>query len=314
MEVFAIYKICPILPEKVKEAILKLDSETAYKIAEIRLRSANICTVTIDGNNYYLSIKGLSADTSGCIQSSGKELEEVIYRFCGGSVYAYEESLKSGYISADGIRMGISGEAIIKNGKTFGFSSINSICIRLPHHIDGASDVLISHIIKNGFKESAGILVASAPGVGKTTVLRDVAIRLSKGIGSSINTKKVYRVAIVDERCEIYIPSLFSGCAVDVYTKIPKSEGLEFASRVLSPEVVICDEISASEAEAIGKSHIGGSAVIASVHAESAESALKKPAVNLLCERGVFSHILFLKRNSKIIHSELYDIKEMMLS
>lgn len=314
MEVFAIYKICPILPEKVKEAILKLDSETAYKIAEIRLRSSNICTVTIDGKNYYLSIKGLSADTPGCIQTSGKELEELIYRFCGGSVYAYEESLKSSYVSTDGIRMGISGEATVKNGKTFGFTSINSVCIRLPHHIDGASDMLIGHIIKNGFKESAGILVASAPGVGKTTVLRDVAIRLSKGIGTSINTKKVYRVAIVDERCEIYIPSLFSGCAVDVYTKIPKSEGIEFASRVLSPEVIICDEISASEAEAIGKSHIGGSAVIASVHAESAESALKKPAINSLCASGVFSHILFLKRNGKGISSELYDIKELILS
>lgn len=291
--------------EKVPEKLLN-------SVAEIRLRANGISTITIFGENYFLSDTGLSKNPSRCIKCTCTEIEDFIYNLCQGSVYSYENTIKQGYITRFGARVGLSGNILVKGNEICGFTKITGVNIRIPGHFPGVCDDLIRHIQKNGFEDNAGILVVSPPGVGKTTVLRELAINLSRGIFlDKFEQQKIFRVSIIDERYEIYIPELFSGCCADVLSGIKKSAGLEYAARVLSPEVIICDEIgSEADADAINMAHIGGVVFIASMHASSIKGVLSKQSISKLCHDGVFSHIYLLKRTNYGFSSSIYDIRE----
>lgn len=291
------------LPEKVQLCIDKSDASLVERLCEIRLRQNAVSTATIDGKTMFLTENGIAHSSENAIAISEKDIDEFIYRICQGSVYAHEASLKNGYITVHGARIGICGEAIPQNGDTVGFSKIYGLNIRIPRHINGCSDELMKYIESNGLSALSGILIASRPGDGKTTLLRDLAIKLS-----SSKAKRTYRVAVVDERCEIYAPSLFRNCCADVYSGISKGDGLEYAVRVMSPEVIICDEIgSERDSRIIRSAHIGGIAFIASVHAKSIDNVFATPSIKMLIDDGIFSAVYFLERINGKSFGKLYN-------
>ncbi len=305
-------KIKDCLPAAVKAALEKAPHTILNSISEIRMRADNITTVTVSGENMYLTDTGVADNPLRCIRVTDKDIDAFIYKLCAGSVYSYENTIKNGYITRFGIRTGICGEVSIKGKEICGFNRITGVNIRIPNHISGCCDNLICHISQNGFPDNSGILIVSPPGVGKTTVLRELAIRLSRGITEKQTGKtRAYRVIITDERNEIFVPELFSGCMVDVLGGVPKSIGIECAARVMSPEIIICDEIgSKADADSLNEAHIGGIVFIASMHGNSVDSVLSKSAVHKLCNDGVFSHIYLLDRKNGSIRGRLLSIKE----
>ena len=86
--------------------------------------------------------------------------------------------------------------------------------------------------------------MAGPPSSGKTTFLRDIARSLSLGRFASGR-----RVAIVDERGELGGFDL--GPCADILRGYPKETGLEVALRTLSPEVIVCDELSQRDFKAV---------------------------------------------------------------
>ncbi len=304
----AFFKVAELLPDKVKRSLLKLSEETLAKVTEIRMRENNVTTVTVDGENLYLTDTGIHTEPMRCIRVSAREIEDFLYRFCGGAVYAYEDTIKRGFVTQNGFRAGLCGNMLGGDGKTGGFEAISGINLRIPHHVPGCAKEILSCIAENGFG-AGGLLVLAPPGVGKTTVLRDLAIGLSRDIRTTLGkSRRLYRVSIIDERSEIYIPEYFSGCTVDVFRGMEKKAGLECASRVMSPEVIICDEIgSEEEALVIQKAHFGGCAFAASMHGASPEDAFAKPAVRNLIESGVFGRFYILSRSGGKVTGTLLD-------
>ena len=303
----SIYKIKSLLPSSVSNALSRLDKAVLDRISEIRLRKDGITTLTIDGKNQILTLSGITHEIRNGIKCSSAEIEDFIYRFCKCSVYSHENTLSDFYIVNDGIRAGLAGEAIYQNGNLTGIGNVQSVCIRLPHHIENCSETLMNHIKRNGFYDGSGILVISSPGVGKTTLLRDLAIKLScdKEFGFK-------RVCVIDERREIYMDKIFSECCIDFLSGMDKIKGLEISCRVLSPQIIICDEISGpEECEKITRQKNTGVTFIASLHSQNPHDAMKKDYIRKMFEEKVFSHIYLLERHGTKVTGSIFDYKDL---
>ncbi len=279
------------LPDNVLLGINNLPPLIKREMSEIRLRADLPVSITYKGENILLY---KNSGGESCITVTCNDIENFIYRFCRGSVYAYEESIKDGYITRNGIRVGLCGDVFSKDGKISGINCFTSVNIRIPHHINDASKVVWKSLEKEGFK-GGGILVVSPPGEGKTTFLRDFAIKLSKGMNIGGKNKQL-RVFIIDEREEIYIKENFSGCLCDVISRCPKEKAFELAIRTMSPQVIICDEIgSEKEANIISKAHTGGVTVIASMHGNGRVDIDNRSEILNLVQRKIFTRAVFLK-------------------
>ena len=104
-------------------------------------------------------------------------------------------------------------------------------------------------------------------------------------------------MAIIDSRCELYIDGMFDDTLCDVLIGYPRAAGIELATRTLSPEVMISDELGdAEEARLILSAQNAGVPMIASAHASSVEELLLRPNIRLLHDNRVFSYYVGVSR------------------
>lgn len=297
-EISPIYTIKNWLPDSINACLNRVDRETLEKISEIRLRKNGITTVTIEGKNRLLTSCGIEKDSSLSISLSSKELDEFIYKACKGSVYSHEASLDSFFITVDGIRTGL-GASVDSSGR---INEITSVCVRIPRHVDGCSAPIMEYFENSRFSDGKGVLIISPPGLGKTTILRDLAQKLSS-FKRNKSTLEMQRVCVIDERHEVFMERIFDNCCIDFISGTDKKTGIERAVRLLSPQIIICDELSGKEeAETISRAKNNGTIFIASYHCDSFQSALGKDFLLKLFDDGVFGAICTLKRakNGKV--------------
>lgn len=118
------------------------------------------------------------------------DLDTVLSVATEASFHAVRDSLRNGFITAaGGYRIGVCGSAVSADGQVTGYHAVSSVCIRIPRQIACASRKLTDTLFPDGKPCSA--LLISPPGMGKTTLLRELVRFLSDG-GS--------RVALADER------------------------------------------------------------------------------------------------------------------
>ena len=308
-----IKEIFDCLPEKVRRTIIKEWESEKNAICEIRLRALLFQSVVASGKEYIITEdEDLQLLPKNPLILSGKDLSDVVFKLCEGSVYAHFDELKNGYISKNGIRIGVCGVGILKNGLPSGFSTYSSINIRIPRHIGSCTDVLFSHINKNGLTKVGGILVVSPPNCGKTTFLRSFAARLSGGyFEKEVFSRK--RVCVIDERGEIYSKEAFKNGLCDFISFLPKDYCIELATRVLSPQYIVCDEIgNEKDALSIFEGAAKGVIFAASCHGKTLHDILLKPSLKKLFDVGIFSTVCELycvngKFNCKITNlSEIF--------
>ena len=283
----AYQKILSLFAREVREKIERMaDGYLRFyeKLSEIRLRANRYMSLTVEGKNLPIPYIYTAAD-----------LSQLLRKCCENSVYAYTESLREGYVTYQGSRVGVAGRAVMEEGVIVGVDHVSSLVFRIPHLIEGAGDVAADVFRRMGGVE--GILVYSAPGVGKTTLLRDLAFQLSTGKGAR-------RVALVDCRGELSSLDFGEKAMIDILRDYPKAEGIEIATRTLSPEVVICDEIGGyDEAESILAVQNCGVPLIASAHASSYAELMKRAPVRLLLECGVFGAFVgVVRQNAEYVY------------
>ena len=182
--------------------------------------------------------------------------------------------------------------------------SITSLSIRIPHPVKGVAEEILPRLIEHG--EIQSTLFYSAPNVGKTTLIRDIAATFSKGLHAK-------RVSLIDTRGEIYMKEMFEESIADVLRGYPRAKGIEIATRTLSPEVIFCDEIgSLEEAKAILSAENSGVPLIATAHADSYENLLMRPNIRILCEGNVFRYYIGLSRaeGASRFSYEIFDAKK----
>jgi len=248
------------------------------KINEIRFRKGRHVSVTTGDENVLLS--------SVTDESTVKRIFDEL---CQGSVYAHLETIKNGYIMLEnGVRAGVCGRAVIENGAVKNVYAIESINIRLPHPIYGISGRIIDKIIQKNYYLS--LLIYSAPGAGKTTMLRDLAYEIAHRGGR--------RVVIIDSRCEISDERTKRSEHTDILYSYPKAEAIEIATRTLNPQYLICDEIgSYEECLSLLSVQNAGVPVVATAHASNVIELLRRRNIALLHENGMFDMYIGLKRS-----------------
>ncbi len=257
-------KILAYLPGRLSEAVAAAGE--CRPINEIRIREGCQLSVTSNGENHTLSPV-----------VTPEEIAYTVDRLCGSSVHAHEDTIREGYISLEGgFRVGVCGSAVRRDGGIGAIRNIKSLNIRIPQDIFGVGGRLGDRIRQSRFRLS--VLIYSRPGVGKTTLLKDLAITLAGEYGR--------RVALIDTRREFLLPD---DAAIDHLIGYPKGKGIEIAVRTLNPEYIICDEIgNAEEAESILSVQNAGVPFIASTHAGSALELWHKPNIRRLLEAGIF--------------------------
>ncbi len=221
--------------------------------------------------------------SGGVVCLSGGELGDIFVRACSQSVFSHEQELKDGYILMDGqCRVGVCGTAVLEGGRVKSLRDVSSMVFRIPREVTGSAD----RLFLEGVELSRGLLVIGEPSSGKTTLLRDLAKSLSMG-----KFQPARRVAVLDQRGEIGGEFDLGPCA-DVLRGYPKDRGFDIALRMLSPEIILCDELSPEDVEAVRKSVFGGVAVIASIHGD--DRALRRPLCAELIQTGAFGTLAFL--------------------
>ena len=265
----ALEGVLAALPERIAYEILTLGASRRNfpkGLCEIRLRSFGVCSLELQGESLPLLSR-----------ISEEELEECLEFLTEGSLYAYKDTIIEGYLPlGGGVRVGVGGRAGYDGDRLVGVREIGSLVFRFP-----SLDFPLGEELCELFRTSrSGMLIYSAPGVGKTTALRVMARILGSGASRS-------RVAIIDERCE-FEPADYVGCEVDILRGYKRAEGLELAARTLSPELIMIDEIGREEAKELRSVIRCGIPVIATAHASSIDELFSKPTLAPMLSDGVF--------------------------
>lgn len=209
------------------------------------------------------------------------QIDIIFENICEHSVYVHQNEINCGYITVNGgNRVGICGTAVEENGRLITVKNISSLAFRVAHDFLGAADKIIDN--------SESIIIAGPPFSGKTTILRDVARKLSE------SGKKV---CVVDERFEISgVGNEFDlGVMTDCLKGYKKAYGISVALRTLSPQVIIFDEIGTSaECEAVFESLNSGVDIITTVHCASKEQFMHRPVCIKLMQSCFFEKVVFL--------------------
>lgn len=242
------------LPESVKNAVKKLNISYLY---EIRIRETKPIMVNYQGNYRYLGAYGLTEHREKAISCTMDEIADCVLKAGNYSIYSVEEQLKKGFLTARyGERIGLSGEYVFERGQPLTMRNFTSLCIRVPHEIRGCAiniyQKCMSDIVQN-------LLLMSSPGLGKTTILRDLGRILSE------KTKK--NILLCDERGELSVGELGDTCDVVRYSD--KETAFEACVRAMRPDIIITDELSLKDLIAIEKAVAAGVIVIASAHFSS---------------------------------------------
>lgn len=239
------------LPQNIKNAIRHVNLRYLY---EIRLRADKPTSVNYNGTYRYLGEYGLTEKSENALYSDSEEIADCVFKAGKYSVYSVEEQIKRGFITAEnGERIGIAGEYVFEKGQPLALRNFTSLCIRVPHEIEGCGMEIYQRCMCDRVRN---VLVAGPPGLGKTTILRDLARILGE------TTKK--NILICDERGEISAGEVGKGCDVLKYSD--KATAFEAGIRALRPDVMITDELSAGDCKALEKAVAAGVTILASAH------------------------------------------------
>lgn len=221
--------------------------------------------------------------------ATGSLLQTILEKATGASIHTAAPDLAEGYWSYRGLRIGVCGTAVRRDGLFTGFRSLSSLAIRICKERRGILDALLPELLSDGYQNT---LLLAPPGGGKTTALREL-IRLLSEHGR--------RVSVVDERNELAAKdgataSFDLGPCTDVLTGVDKARGALQLLRSMGPEILAVDEIaSENDVDALRCAAGCGVGILASAHGRSYHELRDRPDFRKMLESGMFSRTICIE-------------------
>ena len=302
--------IISFLSPRIQMYLSKLNENSLENIQEIRLRVNRPVVIVTASGSTFLTNSGKTSHiwSTNCIIAYKHEITDTINKMCDYSMHSHYEDLLNGYITLpNGSRVGICGTAVYDKSTLKGVKEITCINIRIPRNVFGVSETLFNTLFS---KKIDSVIICGPPTSGKTTLLKDISYQLSSG-----RLGKYYKVCIIDERKEI-CPEKNDmkniGPNTDVLLGYPKAKGISIATRTLSPDVIVCDEIGFNdEIDEIINGINSGIIFILTIHADSFEELKRKRIyTHLVYETGIRNVVVLSNCNQPCKISKIIKIGE----
>lgn len=315
------------LPARLRPLFLRLPRSLLERLCEIRLRVERPLMVVGRGDEQlFIGRDGPSIDPRDAVPFTRVDEAEFLQLISRSSVYALEEELRHGFVTLPGgHRVGLCGEVVLEDGRPRTITHFGSFNVRIARAVPGAADAVVPNMVGRDGRVRNTIII-SPPGGGKTTLLRDIARRLSWGGFRSDDSPgrrserdgRVARagprpgdgwpglkVAVIDERSEIAacfqgVPQLDVGPRTDVIDRCPKAVGVMQMLRSMSPQVIITDEIGrAEDVTALLEAIHSGVSVVVSAHGNSWKEVAARPALQPIVRPCAFQLVVVLGRRGR---------------
>ena len=266
-----------LLPERLAKTLLQHPGAE-----ELRLRLDKPPGIVLGGREHGLAEAAVTRD----------ELHHVLERATGASLHAAGSAIASGFVSYRGLRIGICGEAVYDGDRLSGLRNYSSLAVRIPHTTLSGSEPLLKELESS---KPGSILICSPPGVGKTSLLRELIRRTSR---------QGQRVAVIDERNELSASQSGNmqfdlGPSCDVIVGVRKAQAAMMLLRGMNPEVIAMDEITREEDLCTVEQITGcGVRIFATVHGTNAQDMIKRPLYKKLLEAGIFDTLVTIRCRS----------------
>lgn len=277
-----------VLPPELRQQALALPAQERERAEELRLRCGWPMAAAFPEGE--ISLGGRKIVT--------QDLELLLEIASRASVHAVLSQLREGYLTIEGgHRLGLCGTAVLENGQMRNLRSLSSVSIRIARQRPGAALPLLSGLMEGG--RLCSTLIAAPPGMGKTTLLRDLVRCISDGDGTP-----PLRVGLADERGEVAalyggVPQLRVGRRTDVIEGCPKAQGAMLLLRAMNPQVLAMDEITAPEDVGALLTAAGcGAALLATAHGEGDELT-RRPLYRTMLEERIFQRVVSIQRTEQ---------------
>ena len=264
-----------LLPQNIAEYVRKYVGSTTE---EIRLRVDQPVVILSDGKQQRMP----------CVVTN-EDLDHILRCACRQSVYSRADQIRGGYLTIEGgHRIGICGKAVTEKGILQTITDISSLNIRLASQRPTFGSGLAGELHDS-------TLILGPPGVGKTTLLRTVVRELSDFYGCN--------VGLVDERGELAAcvggkPQLQVGGNTDVVTGMDKAQSVMHLLRVMTPQWIVVDEITAPrDIAAMETACYSGVFLLATAHAADTTDLRQRPLYRHLMECGIFRNLAILRKD-----------------
>ena len=287
-----------VLPPPLRQRALSVTPEEQERAEEVRLRVGRPLSLVLPWGERWLEGKPVT----------GQDLEQLVELASGASFHAVADQVRRGYLTvAGGHRIGLCGSAVLREGEMQGLRNLSSADLRIARQMTGAARGVLEQLCREGRLESA--LILAPPGLGKTTLLRDLIRRVSGGEGC-----QPLRVALADERGEVAalyrgVPQLEVGPRTDVMEGCPKAQGLMLLLRAMNPQVLAVDEITAPEDVAALRTAVGcGVTLLATAHGRDREDLERRELYHPLLREGMFQRLVRILRRGD---GRQYEVEEL---